>query len=214
MLRLYVAAGREPGGMPLYSATMSGQRIFSIVLAAGQSQRFGATKQVALLGGKTLVERALRLAEAVAGDHTVLVIGADWSQVLSACRPVRGFLVRNERYADGISTSIAAAVRSVDGIADAVLMLLADQPLVGEAHLLDLVQRWRADPGRIVASRYAGGLGPPAVLPARLFGELLSLTGDRGARELINSPAQNALGVDCEAAAIDVDTPQALRALD
>jgi len=207
-------AGRPGGHIALYSAFMDSHRIFSIVLAAGQSRRFGATKQLARYSGETLVERALRLAVGVTGDNTVLVVGADWLRVLQACQPMRGFLVRNERYAEGLSTSIAAAVGSVLGIADAVLILLADQPLVGEAQLLDLTARWRENPGRIVASRYSGRLGPPAVVPARLFPELMSLVGDQGARDLINSPEESAIAVDCEAAAVDIDTPEALRSLD
>jgi len=189
---------------------MRQQKICSVVLAAGKSTRFGKTKQLALLHGESLVGRASTAAEQLTGHSTLLVVGHERQAVLEACLPMRGFFVFNERYADGMSTSIAAAAAALDGISDALLLLLADQPLVPADHLTALRSAWLENPDTIVASRFANVIGPPVIFPARMFGELRSLKGDRGARALLNSGAEDIVAIDCDAAAIDIDTPEAL----
>ena len=188
-------------------------RLFAVVLAAGAARRFGSTKQLAAIDGESLVRRAVRLAEAVCGPRTVLVTGADWRRVFEACGQLRGFLVRNDRYADGMSSSIAAGVRTVEGAADAMLLMLADQPLITESHLENLIGCWSAAPDTIVASGYAGVAGPPAIFPAAFFRELASLEGDAGARAIIAANEERVQRVDFEDAAVDVDRPADLTRL-
>lgn len=181
--------------------------MFAIVLAAGTASRFGSTKQLALFDGEPLVRHSIRIAEAACGTHTVLVVGHDWQRVHAACAPLSGFLVRNEAYASGMASSIAAGVRAVAGVADAVLLLLADQPGIGAADLGRLIAASDRSQDLIACSSYAGAIGPPAIFPATCFAELVALRGDRGARQLLQIHADRLVRVPCEAAADDVDTP-------
>ena len=184
--------------------------IFAIILAAGESNRFGSTKQLAQWDGLTLVSRAVRLAESVCGDRSVLVVGNDWQKVLAACGPQLGFFVRNEDYASGIAGSISCGVGSAAHTADAVLLLMADQPLITAQHLDALIALWRATPEDIVVSEYAGVQGPPVIFPARCFVSLSQLEGDQGARAVLSDGRFSVSGIDFEAAAIDIDTPEDL----
>lgn len=184
--------------------------LFALVLAAGQSQRFGTPKQLATIGEQTLVEHAVREAEAVCGEHTMLVVGNAVEAVHRAAAPLAGFLVCNDRYRDGIASSICTAVAAVQGIAAGVLLVLADQPLVGRDHLTRLKQRWCREPRRVIASRYSGTLGVPAIIPAELFDDLLALRGDQGARALISAQGEHVIAIDCAAAAVDIDQPSDL----
>jgi molybdenum cofactor cytidylyltransferase len=192
--------------MPEYST-------FAIILAAGESQRFGSTKQLANFGNETLVRRAVRLAYAVCGDNTVLVVGNDWQRVLAACGPQRGIIVRNDEYASGMASSIASGVASVAKTADAVLLLLADQPLITEKHLCSLIDEWHKAPDGIVASEYSDVQGPPVIFPASCFGRLMKLEGDQGARALLNEPDCPLTGIEFGEGAIDIDTPEDLAGL-
>ncbi len=192
---------------------MPGKTLFAIVLAAGASRRFGSTKQLALLEGTPLVQRAVRSAENICGPLTVLVAGNDWKSVVSAAVPLQGFIVINEEFADGLSTSLRAAVDSVGEVADAILLLLADQPLVSTAHLKDLASLWRKHTGSIVASAYADTTGPPIIFPRRFFPELVSLDGDRGAKGIIDSNQDKLKIVAFEPAAVDIDRPADLDGL-
>jgi molybdenum cofactor cytidylyltransferase len=186
---------------------------FAIILAAGESKRFGSTKQLADFANETLVRRAVRLAEAVCGDNTVLVVGNDWQRVLAACGPQRGIIVRNDEYTSGIASSIASGVASVAESADAVLLLLADQPLVTEKHLRNLIDEWRKAPDRIVASEYSDVQGPPAIFPASCFGHLMKLEGDQGARALLTESDCPVTGIEFGDGAVDIDTPEDLAGL-
>ncbi|MCB1843662.1 MAG: nucleotidyltransferase family protein, partial [Halioglobus sp.] len=125
----------------------------------------------------------------------------------AAAAPLRGFLVHNDRYTEGMSTSLAAAINALSDVADAVLLMLADQPLVDRHHLANLRNKWLQQPDRIVASRYGGTLGVPAILPSSQFAGLLALRGDQGARSLIAAAKDMALSVDFEPAAVDIDEP-------
>jgi molybdenum cofactor cytidylyltransferase len=188
-------------------------QLFAVVLAAGTSSRFGATKQLQPWCGAALVRTATRLAEHAGGERSLLVAGHEWREVIEACRPLSGFVAVNDAYREGIGTSIRCGVRRVAHVADGILLLLADQPLVTRRHLDYLCARWRDSPDAIVASAFAGTLGPPIVFPRRDFEALCSLAGDRGARSVVVAAEDRVIAVKFEEAAVDIDRPEDLAAL-
>lgn len=188
-------------------------RVFAAVLAAGESRRFGSTKQLATVDGEPLVARAARRAASVCGDNCILVVGHDARRVIGAAGDRCRFLLVNDRYAEGMGTSVALTVRALSPVADALLIVLADQPLVTAAHLGSLIDAWSGDDDEIVASRFDGVAGPPLLLPSDTFDELRSLSGDRGARALLNDDRFRLTAIDCAAAAIDVDVPEDIATL-
>jgi len=135
--------------------------IFAAVLAAGRSSRFGATKQAAELDGVPLIVRATATAADVCGNRVVTVVGHDWQTLLGLLQSYSGFVVVNEDYAQGLGTSIASAARACRPHADALLVLLADQPLITADHLNGLIDTWSGADDEIVASSFAGTEGPP-----------------------------------------------------
>ena len=133
--------------------------IFAVVLAAGSASRFGSVKQLAEIDGVPLVHRAVRAATEVCGDRTALIAGHAWKAVSEACVPLPGFLIVNENHADGLGTSIAAAVRSVRHATQAVVVLLADQAMITAQHIQALCDAWSGADDEIVATEYAGKVG-------------------------------------------------------
>lgn len=187
--------------------------LFAIVLAAGEGSRFGSTKQLYEYDGASLVARAISLAEEVCGDRSLLVVGSDWKRVLATARPQRGFFVLNERYSSGMASSIARGVKSVAHVADAVLIMMADQPLITVEFLNFLIEEWEKAAGDIIASEYSGVQGPPVIFPAHSFDSLMQLEGDKGARALLKDTRYSVKGLAFEPAAVDIDTPEDLAAL-
>ena len=157
-----------------------------------------------------MARRAAERAAECCGSRSVLVVGHEWRTVVAACAPIPGFVICNDDYRGGISTSIAAGVRAVQHTADAVIVVLADQPLITSAHLIALVSAWHCAKSDIVATSYAGTTGVPALFARSCFDSLLKLEGDRGARALFNDTRFNIQIFDFEDAAVDIDTAEDL----
>ena len=189
----------------------------AVILAAGASRRFGSPKQLARYRGETLVARSVRLAHQAGAEGVWVVLGYCADPIRRALReggatPVGTRTVRNPRWRDGMGRSLACGVRALNGRARAVLVCLADQPLLEAEDLAALVLAWRASPRSIVASRYAGKLGVPAIFPRCHFGGLKCLSGDRGAQVLLAS-SSDVLSVPIPLAAVDVDESRDLSSL-
>jgi molybdenum cofactor cytidylyltransferase len=189
---------------------MPDKSLFAIVLAAGEARRFGSTKQLARFEGSALVALAMRCAEIICGPRTVLVVGSNWRAVATACQPLEGFMILNQEYACGMSSSIRSGILALPRQADGALLMLADQPLVTSEHLATLVQAWQSNPESIVTSAYAGTNGPPVVFPRRDFAALIKLMGDRGAKTVLDENRDRVMMIDCEPAAFDIDRPEDL----
>ena len=187
--------------------------IYTIVLAAGAASRFGSSKQLAELDGIALVRRATQIARESCGSRSVLVAGHDWHAVFGACDPPPGFLIVNHQHEKGIGSSISLAVRSIRHVARAIVILLADQPLITSAHIAELIDAWSGDNSEIVATAYAGTLGAPALFPMDCFGDLATMAADNGAQALFNDKRFLVQSVRLEDAAVDIDTKEDLSSL-
>lgn len=181
------------------------------ILAAGRSARFGAEDKLAApFRGKPL---GLHTADALI-DLDVL---RRWVIVRTVDHPcVPGWAsaglepVVNPNAADGMGSSLrCAAERALEIGAEGLLVCLADMPLVPSAHFSALVRAW-TELGGLVASQDGALVSPPAIFSRDHFGVLSSLTGDQGAKPLL----QNAYRVSSPPGALgDVDDPETLRRL-
>lgn len=172
----------------------------AVVLAAGASKRLGEPKQLVMLGGETLLERAVRVAREAGCSPAVVVVGADYAEVLG--NTVLGDIVTvvNDKWEEGMASSIRLGVRALQIAArdaEGVLLMTCDQPAVTAKHLAHLMLK-----AEVKASRYAGKNGVPAFFPKKYFDELMELKGDTGARELLAEARYEEL----ENGELDVDT--------
>ena len=182
-------------------------------MAAGRSSRFGSTKQLVDVSGEPMVRRAAIVARGVCGERVITVIGHDSAEVLEALGTDAGFVVVNDFYDLGLSGSIARGVRACAKDADAILVHLADQPLVTTVHLQSLVDAWSGRSDEIVATAYDDIRGPPVLFPRDAFDDLQKLTGDDGARALLRTNHYTIRTVRFEPAALDIDEPGDLATL-
>ena len=171
----------------------------------------GRAKQMVEIGGETLLERAVRVAVEAGLEPVVVVVrGVEFAHVLRGCEVVirdpgvasvlGGFeMLVNELADEGMAASIRCGVERARelGVAGAVVMS-CDQVMLRAEHLRELC----AEVDRITGSGYAGKVGIPAYFPATVFGELMELRGDVGARALL----LGAVAVVDEGLALDVDT--------
>lgn len=185
--------------------------IAGVVLAAGASRRFGGVKQLAQYDGRSLLGHAIAAMDAVAEvDETVVVLGANAQAIMQVVPLGRARVVVCRQWEDGISASIAVGLEAV-AEAEAAVLTLADQPLVGSA-AIERVVRGRNSAG-VVGAGYRQGPGYPVLLERSAFDLADSLRGEAGAETLLERPG--AVSVDCDdvASPADVDSPPDLARL-
>jgi molybdenum cofactor cytidylyltransferase len=192
----------------------SGDGLYAVVLAAGPSQRFGSPKQLVRVAGRPLLHAAVTRAAEVTGNALIVVLGAGAAELAPLLKHSPGSVIVNHEWREGLASSIRAAVARLPSTCTGVMLLLADQAAVSADDLKRLAGTWRKQPQYIAAALYAGTLGAPAIFPRAAFRELAELRGDAGARALLRRNADRVVRVPMPSAAVDVDTPEDLLALE
>jgi molybdenum cofactor cytidylyltransferase len=192
-------------------------RIAVVLLAAGSSSRLGQPKQSVKTNGDSLVRRAaLQLLQLNPVSLTV-VTGSGGAAVEEDLRDLQLNTVHNDRWEQGMGTSIACGAQNVTEKVDGLLVALCDQWKVDEGDLIRLVETWRTDISRIVSASWNDKksfvFGPPTLFPRNYIRELSELWGNQGAKSLIARNMGEVKFVAMENAACDLDTPADLEQL-
>jgi molybdenum cofactor cytidylyltransferase len=183
-----------------------------LILAAGEGRRFGATKQLAPLRGRPLLEHAVSAMLAVPRlDRVVVVLGHDADAIRARVRFGDAEVVVCEDWARGQSASLRRGIEALAG-ADAVVITLGDQPFITPKVIEGALDQLGAHDA--VRATYAGVPGHPVVLGRRVLAAIPSLEGDVGARELLAGFDVKRWEAGELASAADIDTPADLAALD
>ena len=194
-----------------------GGPVAGIVLAAGQSTRMGArNKLLQPLRGKPILRHAVE-AQLEAGLSPVLVVtGHERDGVAAALADLPVRIVHNQEYASGLASSLKSGIGALPTEAEGAVVSLGDMPNVTARVIERLMEAHRARPEALaVVPTLFGQRGNPVLLVREIFPAVSLLTGDRGARRLLDEAGERVVEVAFEdpAIAIDVDTPEALRAL-
>ena len=193
-------------------SAMAAPRIAAVVLAAGLSSRMGSNKLLSDLNGRALIKHTVERLQVAAIDEVIVVTGHQADEVKAALAGHKLRFVHNADYAQGLSTSIKAGIAAVDGY-DAAFVCLGDMPLIEAADLNRMIAAFKADEGRsLVAPVLGRKLGNPVLWGQEHFADLMALTGDRGARSLIETRRDQIVevAVTHDGILLDADTPEAL----
>ena len=196
------------------SSTRSADGLYAIVLAAGASTRFGSAKQLVRLAGRPLLHTVVTRASEVTGNALIVVLGSGAAQLAPLLKHSPGSVVINQEWREGLASSIRAGVARLPAACSAVMLLLADQAAVTAEDLKRLAGSWRKQPQHMAAALYSGSCGAPAIFPRSSFRSLSELRGDTGARALLVRNPDRVVRVPMPSAAVDVDTPEDLLALE
>ena len=185
--------------------------VAGVLLAAGEGSRFGRPKALVELDGQTLAERGVTLLRAGGTDPVLIVTGA--AQVdLGPEHQAR--TVYNREWRTGMGSSLRAALRALTELeagpeVGAVVVALADQPLVGAAAVGRLIAAYQAGAGVAVAA-YGGRPRNPVLLAREHWPEVIATaTGDQGARAFLRARPELVTLVECgdTGRPDDIDTP-------
>ena len=191
-------------------------RFGAVILAAGASTRMGAPKQLLALDGRPLVVRAVEAALASPAWPVVVVLGAHAEKIRPVLARLPVLIAENPAWAEGMAASIRAGVttlRQFSRALDGALVALCDQPAFSADTIAQLVAAQRATGRSIATAHYGGRHGAPALFLREHFPALSALTGEEGARALLNGDPTRVASVDLPALALDLDTPADYAAL-
>ncbi len=178
-----------------------------IILAAGSSSRLGKPKQNLVYKGQTLLQRAVATAAASVCNPVIVVLGANEQVIKPTIESDNINIIHNPDWQEGMASSIGLginALQKIDPKADAVVLMLCDQPFVDTALLNGLVQK-RSAKG-IVASGYNDTIGAPVLFDTAYFDELTLLKGQEGAKKLLLKYPDDVVIVPFQLGGIDIDT--------
>lgn len=192
-------------------------RIAAVVLAAGSASRMAASgkhKLLATFEGVPLVRRSVETVKQSHADELVMVTGYRSADVEQAVAGLDCPIFHNPDFASGMASSLKAGLAAVRDGADGLLVMLADMPGILPEHIDAMIHAFRAEEGRAIVRAVSGGKrGNPVILPAPTFDAISKLTGDIGARPVIERSGLAVIDIDIgEAAHIDTDTPEEIAA--
>jgi molybdenum cofactor cytidylyltransferase len=191
-------------------------RIAALILAAGQSRRMGAENKLLLeIGGKPMVRHVAERVLASAARPVTIVLGHQPDAVKAALDGLDVGFVQNPDYADGLSSSLKTGLSAVPENADGAIVCLGDMPGVSTELVDRLIAGFNPVEGRAILAPTRGGRrGNPVLWARRFFDELMTLSGDTGAKHLIGTYGEFLTEIEApdDGVLIDLDTPAALAA--
>ncbi|MEL7430740.1 MAG: NTP transferase domain-containing protein, partial [Pseudomonadota bacterium] len=191
-----------------------GGKTAAIILAAGQSRRMGdANKMSVEIGGKAMVRHVAEAAVASGVSQTLVVTGHEPDVVHEALSGLDVGFVHSPRFNEGLSQSLAAGISALDDKITGAVILLGDMPFITSGMINEMLEAGGTSRS-IVMATHNGKRGNPVLWPSRFFQALTQIEGDTGARHVIGMHSHEVVEVELgEAAALDLDTPEAVAAV-
>jgi len=179
-----------------------------LILAAGNSSRLGEPKQLLKFNGKTLlqkiVEEALEVSKCV-----VIVTGSNHFIISKEIEDMEVEIIENTNWIQGMGVSIEVGINQLLNSCPTVencIISVCDQPFITAAVFSELIQMQKDSQKGIVASKYSDTLGTPVLFTKKYFKELFSLSGQKGAKKLLQKFGEDIAQINFERGAIDIDT--------
>jgi nicotine blue oxidoreductase len=177
-------------------------RVAGLVLAAGAGRRFGRPKALVVIDGGRLVDRAVGVLRSGGVGQVYVVSGALPVQVPGAT------VVDNQGWESGMGSSLRAGLAALPGDADAVVVMLVDQPGLTSAAVRRVVES-ASGPASVAVATYGGHQGHPVLIGRDHWERVREMAGgDVGAREFL-AAYPSVQRVECADVAdpTDLDTP-------
>ena len=188
---------------------MSEPSCAAVVLAAGASRRLGQAKQLVKIEGEPLLGRTVRLAAQAGFQPVVVVLGFEAHRIRSALEGFRVIVAVNENWDTGMGSSMRCGVETALRTSpppEDILLMVCDQVRLTAEVLRRVLHLHGSRKYPITAARYGGRLGVPAIFSSIFFTDLLDVSGDRGARGILERNADRVGRVDFPEGELDLDT--------
>nr|WP_081535910.1 nucleotidyltransferase family protein [Rhodovulum sp. P5] len=186
--------------------------VLILVPAAGQSRRMGGRdKLLETIEGESLLRRQVRRAVSTGGRVLVTLPRGSGSERAAQLVGLNLMPPLQIDASEGMGASLRAGAAAAEAVgAVGLMVLLPDMPDIDTFDINRLLQEFLEDPENCVrATTEDGKVGHPVVFPARTFGLLRTVRGDKGGRSVLSSEAVRDIPLSGRKAVIDLDTPEA-----
>lgn len=186
-----------------------------MILAAGNSSRLGQPKQLVYFKGRTLIENVVSMASELS-DDVFVILGAHYEKIASKISDSSAILANFRDWDQGMGSTLSYGIQQVlnkDRYTEDVMILLCDQLHVSTQMLSEMIYFHQQADHLITACGYDRSYGAPAIFNRKTFIDLLNLSGDQGAKKVIQKHYKNAQIIAYPEAQVDIDTPRDLALL-
>lgn len=182
-----------------------------IILAAGAARRMNQAKMLLPFGETTILETIIEKVKEINPEHLCIVTGHYHNQMVAKIQDDQIRFMYNEQWEEGMSGSIKKGLAYLVGEnpeLELVLIMVADQPFITSSLLLEMIALQSTTKKGIVAASYAGVAGTPVLFQSKHFSNLEKLTGDKGARSILQQYQDDLMTIDFPLGEIDIDTEE------
>ncbi len=162
----------------------------AIVLAAGESTRMpGRNKLLSPVDGVAMIVHVVERIRCADVSDIIVVTGHESTKIREALADCEVRFIHNPDYRSGLSTSLRAGIAAVGRESNSALICLGDMPGIRTESIRALLHAFDPEDPRICVPVYGSRRGHPVLWPARFFAEMLEISGDHGARHIIDEHA-------------------------
>ncbi len=180
-----------------------------LILAAGQASRMGKAKMLLPYKGTTILAHLVQEVSSLEPTSVQLVTGHYHDLIQAQISTEKVAIIRNLDYPLGMSSSIqvglTALLKACPDL-DFMVIVVSDQPFLNRSILLSLINKHQQTKKGIIASAYNGVQGTPVLLSSAYFNHLYNLTGDKGARVILQQFPSDIETIEFESGELDIDT--------
>ncbi len=184
-----------------------------ILLAAGESRRFGSNKLLFPLEGEPLFKRSLTtLVSAASRLSAGVTVVTRFPEVREAAEEMGARVLDNPRYQEGLSSSVKIGLEESLS-RQACLFAPADQPWLSEDTIVRLAELFISSGKGLASLSYQGRRGSPGIFSRKYFPELMKISGDTGGRGILRAHPEDLVLLEVEdpRELMDVDLPEAIK---
>lgn len=182
-----------------------------LILAAGAAFRMNEAKMLLAFESTTILGHIVDEVKASKPDHICLVTGYYHKEIVEAIDTSGLFIVHNEHWREGMASSISRGIREMTKkypALSSVIIVVSDQPHLNRKVINEMVASHDKTKKGIVAAQYGKVTGTPVLFEKKYFSRLTELTGDAGAKSILQQHKTDIATVEFSLGAIDIDTPE------
>jgi len=179
-----------------------------IILAAGAATRMGKAKMLLPFHDTTILQHIINEVMAVESKAICIVTGYYHQQIINQVDHSKATIVFNQQYANGMSSSIQIGLKYLlndHANLESVMIVVADQPFLNRSILQQMLNLQQTTNKGLVAASYDGVVGTPVLLTKKYIEQLTQLTGDKGARSILQAFPEDLATVEFALGGLDID---------